>query len=214
MAARARRTAAKAGGAKPRAFASAKEFRAWLERHHGKSEALLVCIYKAHAGHRGMTYFDALDEALCFGWIDGVRRRLDDDSFSIRFSPRRAGSIWSAINIRRAKALEKAGRMHAAGLAAMRARSAKRSRIYAYESRPRTLSPEYQREFRKNAQAWKFFRALPPWYQRNTSFWVMSAKQETTRQRRLAHLIDCCGRGVAIHHLLAAKVKAFLNPPR
>jgi uncharacterized protein YdeI (YjbR/CyaY-like superfamily) len=216
VAARGQRAPAKAKSraAKPRAFASAKAFRAWLSRHHAKSEALLVCIFKTHARARGMTYFDALDEALCFGWIDGVRRRLDDDSFSIRFSPRRAGSIWSGINIRRAKALVKAGRMHAAGLAAMKARTTKRSRIYAYESRPKNLSPEYQREFQRNAPAWKFYRALPPWYQRNAAFWVMSAKQEATRARRLSHLIDCCARRVAIHPLLAAKIKAFLSPPR
>jgi len=200
--------------AEPRAFPSGAAFRAWLVRHHRKRSELLVLIFKTHAKHRGMTYFDALDEALCFGWIDGVRRRIDDDSFSIRFTPRRSGSIWSGINIERATALETGGRLAAAGLEAFRAREAKRSRIYAYESKPKALSPEYTRRLRSNRAAWEFFRAQAPWYQRLCAFRIMSAKREETRERRLAKLIDCSGRGVAIDPLLHQKLRASPRRPR
>jgi len=205
--------AARSSG-RPVAFLSAAAFRAWLTRHHARKTELLIRIFKRHAHAKGMTYFDALDEALCFGWIDGVRRGLDSDSFSIRFSPRRPGSIWSAVNIRRAGALEAAGRMRAAGLAAFRARTKKRSRVYAYESRPRALSPAFAKRLRSSAAAARFFRSQPPWYQRNCSFWVMSARHEATRERRLAHLIDCSARGVPIQRLKAAKLRVSPSRPR
>jgi uncharacterized protein YdeI (YjbR/CyaY-like superfamily) len=179
----------------PTSFRSAAALRAWFVRHHANSEALSVRIWKAHALDRGIGYSDALDEALCFGWIDGVRHRLDDDSFSIRFSPRKPRSIWSAVNIRRARALERAGRMRPPGLAAFRARQAARSGIYAFEQKPRALSPSEAKAFRANARAWSYFKARPPWYQRTSTYWVVSAKRDETRSRRLELLIRRSARG-------------------
>ncbi len=175
---------------RPRAFASGAAFRAWLEANHDRVSELVVRCYKVKARQRGMTYTEALDEALCFGWIDGVRRGVDDHSFSVRFTPRKPKSYWSAVNRRRAEELEAAGRLHPAGLLAFRAAAASGGR-YSFENRPVGLSPGYQRELRANAKAWAFFRSQPPWYRRTSAFWVMSAKREETRRRRLAQLIAC-----------------------
>lgn len=173
-----------------KAFRDAAAFRTWLERNHASESELVVKLYKVHAKEKGLRYTDALAEALCFGWIDGVRRGGDDESFSIRFTPRKARSTWSAVNIKRATELEGAGRMHASGLAAFRRRSAEKSGIYAYENRQTELSPVYERELRSNKTAWKFFESRPPWYRRTAIYWVMSAKKEETRERRLASLIQ------------------------
>jgi uncharacterized protein YdeI (YjbR/CyaY-like superfamily) len=170
----------------PRSFASPAEFRAWLEAHHRSATELFVRCWKTQASHKGMTYRQALDEAHCMGWIDGVRRSVDKASFNVRFTPRKSKSAWSAVNIARAHQLLKEGRMHPAGLAAFRARVKTQ---YSYESRPQTLAPAYLKKFRANRRAWTFFEAQPPWYRRTTAFWVMSAKQEETRARRLDVLI-------------------------
>ena len=184
-----------------KAFRNAAAFRTWLERHHASETELVVKLYKVHAKEKGLTYKDALDEALCFGWIDGVRRGGDDESFSIRFTPRKARSTWSAVNIKRATELEGVGRMHASGLAAFRRRSAERSGIYAYENRQTELSPEYDRKLRTNKKAWQFFESQPPWYRRTSIYWVMSAKKEETRERRLASLIQFSAKGKPIPQL-------------
>ena len=176
---------------KPVAFRTAAAFRAWLERHHAGAPELLVRLFKVHAADRGMTYKQARDEALCFGWIDGVRRSLDEDSFTVRFTPRRARSIWSAINIRRVGELEAEGRMRAPGQAAFRARTEERSRRYSFESKPVELAAPYLRKFRARRKAWEFFQSRPPWYRRTTQHWVMSARQEATRERRLGILMTC-----------------------
>lgn len=189
----------------PRAFAGSETFRAWLERHHATAAELLVRCCKNHASDRGLTYRQALEEALCFGWIDGVRRAIDADSFSVRFSPRKAKSRWSAVNVRLATALEKAGRLRPAGLAAFRARPAERPAGYSYESRPVVLESPYLAAFRRNRRAWTFFEKQAPWYRRTTSFWVMSAKREDTRQKRLAILVDCSERGIRLPALTKAK---------
>ena len=169
-------------------------FRAWLTKHHRTTTELVVRIFKTHAADRGLTYAQALDEALCYGWIDGVRRRVDEDSFSIRFTPRKSRSIWSNVNVRHVGRLIEAGRMTKAGMAAFEAREAGRTGIYSFEQPPKTLDPSYSRTFRANAAAWTYFQEQPPWYRRTTSFWVMSAKREETRAKRLAALIDCCVR--------------------
>jgi uncharacterized protein YdeI (YjbR/CyaY-like superfamily) len=174
---------------KLKGFASQREFRKWLKANHGRTKELLVRCYKAHAKEKGLTYREALDEALCFGWIDGVRRSVDADSFSQRFSPRRPRSKWSAVNIRRAKKLEAEGRMHAAGLRAFAGRDAGNSRRYSFEEKPSKLDPASARAFRANPRAWKFFKAQAPWYQRTSIFWVMDARRQETRARRLAELI-------------------------
>jgi len=174
---------------KPRAFDSQSDFRKWLKSHHATTRELLVRCYKTHAQDRGLTYRQALDEALCFGWIDGVRRSVDENSFSTRFTPRKPNSTWSRINIGRVKELEAEGRMHPSGRAAFAARLTVNPRRYSYESRPTRLDAGSLKKLRANKRAWAFFQAQPPWYRRTSSFWVMEAKREDTRERRLAELI-------------------------
>jgi uncharacterized protein YdeI (YjbR/CyaY-like superfamily) len=156
--------------------------------------------FKTHAADQSVTYAQALDEALCFGWIDGVRRRVDDDSFSVRFTPRRPRSIWSRVNIAHVERLTNAGRMRKPGLAAFEARTEERTGVYSFE-RPATLAPAYARIFRTNAAAWLYYQAQAPWYRRTTTHWIMSAKREDTRAKRLASLIDCSARGTTIPEL-------------
>jgi uncharacterized protein YdeI (YjbR/CyaY-like superfamily) len=183
---------------RPKAFASQREFRTWLQANHASTGELLVRCYKVHAREKGLTYRQALDEALCFGWIDGVRRSVNQDSFSQRFTPRRLRSKWSAVNIRRVKELEAEGRMHEAGLRAWAERDTGNSRRYSSEEKPSRLDPASARAFRASPQAWKFFQAQAPWYQRTSIFWVMDAKKEETRARRLAELIARSARGEPI----------------
>ena len=179
-------------------FASAAAFRTWLRRNHASERELWIAFWKVHTGKRGLTYLEAVDEALCFGWIDGVKKRLDDEAFVHRFTPRRPKSIWSAINIRKAEALEKAGRMAEPGRAAFALRDPKRSAVYSFENRPRSLDAAYERRFRATKKAWTFFEAQPPGYRRLMAHWVMSAKREDTREARLARLIDCSARGMRV----------------
>jgi uncharacterized protein YdeI (YjbR/CyaY-like superfamily) len=176
---------------RPRSFSGAASFRRWLERNHDRETELLLRCRKTGAAGRGVTYREALDEALCLGWIDGVRRAVDADSFSVRFTPRKPKSAWSAVNVRRARQLEAEGRMHPAGLAAFRARVKPE---YSYESRPRSLAPAHLARFRARARAWRFFEAQAPWYRRICAFWVMSAKRPETRERRLDRLIEVSDR--------------------
>lgn len=194
---------------KPRAFASPAAFRRWLSTHHDTTPVLLVRCFKVRAAHRGLTYRQALDEALCFGWIDGVRHALDEDSFCQRFTPRRPGSYWSAVNRRRAAALTAEGRMHEAGLVAFRrgaAAAATRDR-YSFENRPARFSPELGRRLRDHAQARSFFDRQPPWYRRTTVFWVMSAKREETRLRRFEQLLACSAAGQRLPQLGGARAR-------
>ena len=182
-------------------FASRQKFRDWLRQHHGSTPELLVRCYKVHAADKGLTYREALDEALCFGWIDGVRRSLDGSSFSTRFTPRKTKSKWSIINIERATELLAAGQMHSAGKAAFAARGGATTRRYSYESRPTKLDAGSLKKLRANKRAWSFFQAQPPWYQRTSTFWVMEAKREETRERRLAELIARSAKGEPIKPL-------------
>jgi uncharacterized protein YdeI (YjbR/CyaY-like superfamily) len=178
-------------GDKPKSFASRAQLRAWLQRHHASAAELNLRLFKVHARERDVTYREALDEALCFGWIDGVRRALDDVSFTQRFSPRRARSKWSAVNRKRMRELQAEGLLAAPGLAAWQAAS-KEPAGYSFESKPTALAKRYVSQLAANKKAHDYFRAEAPWYRRTTSFYVMSAKQEATRQRRLADLIACC----------------------
>jgi uncharacterized protein YdeI (YjbR/CyaY-like superfamily) len=182
----------------PRFFANQLEFHKWLFRHHSSQKELLVGFHKKSSGKKSITYAEALDEALCFGWIDGVRKSFDEDSYTIRFTPRKTKSIWSNVNVRHVERLKKEGRMQAGGLAAFDARDPKRTGIYAFENRPRELSSEYQKILRSNKQAWVFFNAQAPFYKRTIAFWVMSAKKEETRLSRLNRLIDASARGVRV----------------
>lgn len=175
---------------KPTFFPTPRDFRAWLKANHAEAGELLVGFYKKETGHPSITWPESVDEALSFGWIDGVRRRIDEVSYSIRFTPRRKGSIWSAINIARVAVLTKEERMHAAGLAAFARRTDTRSAIYAYEQRYEArLEPEHQKQFKANGKAWTFFAAQPPGYRQIAIFWIVSAKQDTTRRTRLGRLI-------------------------
>ncbi|HTG95225.1 MAG TPA: YdeI/OmpD-associated family protein [Pyrinomonadaceae bacterium] len=181
---------------KPRFFRTQSEFRKWLERNHAKETELLVGFYKKGSGKASLTYPEALDEALCYGWIDGVRRSFGDDSYTIRFTPRKAKSIWSNVNVRHVERLKKEGRMAPAGLKAYELKDPKKTGIYAFENRPRELSPAYEKKFRANKEAWEFFEKQPPGYKRLMTYRVMEAKQEETRQRRLAQLIEASAKGV------------------
>jgi uncharacterized protein YdeI (YjbR/CyaY-like superfamily) len=163
--------------------------RKWLEKHHATAAELLVGFHKKNTGRPTLTWPESVAEALCFGWIDGIRRRVDDERYSIRFTPRRPGSGWSAINIKMIASLEAEGRMTAAGRAVFEARKDKSSSGYSYERREATFDASRLKAFQKNKAAWAFFEAQPAGYRRTLTWWVMSAKQEDTRDRRLAKLI-------------------------
>ena len=190
------------GAMEPTFFATPEDFRAWLEAHHDEARELWVGFHKKGTGRPSMTWPQSVDEALCFGWIDGVRKSLGDESYMIRFTPRKARSTWSAVNIKRAQELAAEGRMRPAGLQAFEARTDDRSAIYSYEQRhAAALEPEQEREFRANAQAWAWFQSRPPWYRRTAIWWVVSAKREETRRRRLRTLIDDSAQGRTIRQL-------------
>jgi len=173
----------------PKFFPSQNDFRRWLDRNHGSEPQLVVGFYKVGTGKPSMTWSESVDQALCFGWIDGVRKRLDDESYTIRFTPRRPNSIWSAINIRKVKELSERGLMQPAGMAAFEKREARRSAIYSYEKEPTKLSTEFENQFRKNEAAWSFFQTQPRGYKDVCMHFVMSAKQAKTRISRLEKLI-------------------------
>lgn len=175
---------------KPIQFSTAAEFRRWLERNHATSTELLLALNRKTSGRGGLTYAAALDEALCFGWIDGVRKGLDAARYTIRFTPRKPRSIWSRVNIAHVERLKAVGQMRPAGLAAFAARSKERSGLYSFENRPSEFPPRLAKIFRSNRPAWDFFRQQPPGYRKTITWWVTSAKQEATQQRRLARLVD------------------------
>ena len=176
---------------KPAFFATPADFRAWFEKHHAATSELLVGFYKKGSGKPSITWPESVDAALCFGWIDGVRKSIDEESYTIRFTPRKSGSIWSAVNIKRAHELTKLGLMHSAGIKAFELRDEKKSAIYSYEQRSTAkLTPAHEKQFRANKKAWDFFQSQAPWYQRTSTYWVTSAKREETRLKRLATLIE------------------------
>lgn len=174
---------------KPIFFATPSELRAWLDAHHQTSQELLVGFYKKGSGRPSITWPEAVDEALCVGWIDGVRKSLGGESYTIRFTPRKPRSIWSAVNIKRAEELSQLGLMRPGGLRAFEQRSDDKSRIYAYEQGRATLDDEQERQFRANTAAWDFFQARPASYRQTAIWWVISAKKDETRRKRLATLI-------------------------
>lgn len=180
----------------PTFFETPAKFRAWLERHGATESELVVGFYKRGSGRPSITWPESVDEALCFGWIDGVRRRLDDVSYTIRFTPRRPGSVWSAINIDKVRALKAAGRMTAAGLEAFARFDEEKSRGYSYEQVKRAeLEPTQAAVFRKNKAAWAFFESQPPSYRHMIAWYVISAKRPETRQARLAKAIEASAAG-------------------
>jgi uncharacterized protein YdeI (YjbR/CyaY-like superfamily) len=183
---------------KPKFFKSPSDFRKWLAARHANAKELLVGFYKKDSGKLSITWPESVDEALCFGWIDGIRRRIDDDSYSIRFTPRKTSSTWSAVNIGRAKELISAGRMTPAGEKAFAARKENRSGIYSYEQRCAELVEPYAGKLRRNKAAAKFFASQPPSYRKAANWWVLSAKQEVTRLSRLDKLISLSAAGQTI----------------
>jgi len=176
-------------------FKSAHDFRRWLEKNHATMQELWVGYYKKSSWQSSITWPESVDEALCFGWIDGIRKSVDDLRYTIRFTPRRRRSIWSAINIKRARELSNKGLMKPPGMAAFDARKENRSGIYSYEQRSANLDGPYEKRLRQNKSAWDFFYAQPPSYRKAIGWWIVSAKQEATRLKRLEKLITELGRG-------------------
>jgi len=179
----------------PKFFPTPAAFRKWLAANHTKAKELVVGFYKKGSGKPSITWPESVDEALCFGWIDGVRNSIDEESYRIRFTPRKPSSVWSAVNIRNVERLIKEKRMQPAGLKAFKARKDNRSGIYAYEQRSPELVEPYAGIFKRNKAAWKFFQAQPPYYRKTMNWWIVSAKQEGTRSKRLDKLIEESAKG-------------------
>ena len=173
-------------------FPTQKEFRKWLETNHNKETELFVGFYKVNSGKPSITWSQSVDQALCFGWIDGVRKSIDEDSYFIRFTPRKPGSIWSAINIQKMEELTKQGLMQPAGFASYENRKENKSKIYSYEKADVKFTFDFEKQFKANKKAWDYFQSLASSYRKLSTNWVMSAKQETTKLKRLNELIADC----------------------
>ncbi|MEO6284378.1 MAG: YdeI/OmpD-associated family protein [Dyadobacter sp.] len=185
----------------PTFFADQADFRNWLAHNHQKETELLVGFYKVNSGKPSMSWPESVDQALCFGWIDGVRKSIDGESYTIRFTARKSGSIWSAINIRKIEDLSEKGLMQPAGIASYEKRKEHKSKIYSYETEPVMLSEEFEKRFRENEKAWEFFRKQAPSYQKTAIHIVMRAKREETRLSRLEALIRDSGNGTKLKQL-------------
>lgn len=182
----------------PTFFATPKLWRQWLQKNHAKADELWVGFYKKDSGTPSITWPESVDQALCFGWIDGIRKGIDERRYAIRFTPRRARSIWSAVNLKRVPELIELGLMKPAGLKAYEARQENRTSAYSYEARPKELPAAYAKPFCANKAAWAFWQTRPASYQRAAIWWVVGAKQEATRQKRLAALIEDSANGRTI----------------
>ena len=182
-------------------FPTPADFRAWLKANHGSESELIVGFYRKGCGKPSITWPESVEEALCYGWIDGIRRKLTDDSYSIRFTPRKATSIWSKNNLKTMERLLASGRVAPAGRRIYEARNKERTNLYSFERESAHLSAEQESRFKKNAKAWKFWQAQVPSYRKPATWWVVSAKQETTREKRLQELIECSSKGVKIRPL-------------
>ena len=182
----------------PKFFATPAQLRAWLAKHHASRVELWVGFHKKSTGRPSITWKELVDQLLCFGWIDGVRKSLDEHSYVQRVTPRRRGSIWSAINVKRAAELVEAGLMEATGLAAYEGRDPEKTNRYSSEQRSVALGPEHEAVFKRNRKAWAFFTAQPPGYRKIATWYVVSAKREETKQRRLETLIRDSANGQRI----------------
>ena len=191
-----------------RFFGSAADFRKWLEENHDKAPFQWIGFWKKASGKSGMSYHEAVEEALCFGWIDGQTNRVDELAVTTRFSPRRAGSNWSQLNIARVEELHKAGRMHPAGQEAFEARKAPEPGVYTYETRPADLPDDLAAVFRNNKGAWTFWKAQTPSYRKSMTWWVVQGRQEQTRLRRLEALIAESAKGIKISDTNLPKMKS------
>ncbi|RPI34491.1 MAG: bacteriocin-protection protein [Chloroflexota bacterium] len=186
-------------------FENPSQFRQWLEENHDKAQELWVGYYKKASGKASITWPESVDQALCFGWIDGIRKSVGGDSYTIRFTPRRPRSNWSTVNINRVHQLIEIGLMQPAGLKAFEERIQEKSGIYSYERDSAHLADAYEEQLRQNPEAWKFYKAQPPGYQKVAAYWVMSAKKEETRLKRLATLIEDSASGRTIAPLTRKK---------
>jgi uncharacterized protein YdeI (YjbR/CyaY-like superfamily) len=185
----------------PRFFATPDEWRDWFERHHAAAAELWVGFYKRGTGRPSITWPESVDQALCFGWIDGVRRRIDDERYVIRFTPRRKGSTWSTVNVARVKELTRLGLMRPAGRLAHDTQAPAKTGIYSYERKRAKLPAALAAKFKRNRKAWTYFQAQPPWYRQLAVWWIVSAKKEETRERRLATLVTASAAGRSIRQL-------------
>jgi uncharacterized protein YdeI (YjbR/CyaY-like superfamily) len=193
---------------KPAFFPTPSDFRTWLEAHHDKLREQIVGFHKKSSGKPSITWPESVEVALCFGWIDGVRKSLDETSYTIRFTPRKATSTWSSININLVRKLTKQGLMHPRGLEAFAARNEKKSGIYSYEQRKNArFSREQEKQFRDNKPAWDFFQSQAPSYKQLTTYWVITAKKEETKQKRISILIDHSQHQRKIPRLIPTKKK-------
>ncbi len=189
----------------PKFFSRPELLRNWFVKNHQSQSELIVGYYKKDSGKASITWPESVDEALCFGWIDGIRRRIDDTSYSIRFTPRKKSSVWSKINVGRAEIMIAEGRMTPAGQAAFDARVENRSGIYSYEQMTAELDEQYARQLRLCKAAWRFYESQSASYRKAVNWWVCSAKQESTRQRRLQQLIEDCADGLKIKQFRPAR---------
>ncbi|HEY9176826.1 MAG TPA: YdeI/OmpD-associated family protein [Flavipsychrobacter sp.] len=187
----------------PKFFKKPADFRKWLEKNHERETELYVGFYKTGTGKPSITWSESVDQALCFGWIDGIRKSIDEESYMIRFTPRKPGSIWSVVNMKKMEELKAQGLVHPKGIAAYERRKDDKSAIYSFEQHKDNikLPPEFEAEFKKNKQAWKFFHSSAPSYQRAAIWWVISAKREATRINRLHTLIIDSEAGLRIKEL-------------
>lgn len=180
-------------------FSNARAFRSWLSLHGTSRTELIVGFHKVGTGVPSLTWPESVDEALCFGWIDGVRTRIDENTYKIRFTPRRRDSIWSAVNIAKAIELQAQGRMRPSGLAAFEHRTQRKSTVYSYEQTGAAeLTAGQTREFKRNRVAWEYWQSSPPSYRRTLTHWIVSASKESTKARRLARLVEACGAGLRL----------------
>ena len=179
----------KQGDSKPRFFATPAAFRQWLQKNHDSVSELWVGFWKKGTGKASITWPESVDQALCFGWIDGIRKSIDTESYMIRFTPRKRGSVWSAVNTKRAHELTELGLMQPAGERAFAQRDEEKTKQYSFERTDVELSQAQQKQFRANRKAWQFWQSQPPSYRKTATWYVISAKQEATRERRLARLI-------------------------
>ena len=193
--------------AEPVFFTSGAEWRYWLEENHSTAKECIIGFHKTHTKKPGINNKEAVDEALCFGWIDGVVNSIDGNTWKKRFTPRKPKSIWSAVNIKRMAELIEMGKMHPFGLKVFEGRDLKKQKLYSFEQDEVKFSTEQEKAFRENTKAWDFFNTLPPSYRRPATWWVISAKQEETRLRRLDKLIEVSANNKRLDHLVSNKTK-------
>lgn len=190
---------------KPTFFKNQDDLRKWFKKNYSKKKELWVGFYKKDSGKANFTWSQSVDQALCFGWIDGIRKSIDEESYMIRFTPRNPKGNWSAVNIKKVKELTKLSLMHPAGIEAFQKREEKRSEVYSFEQNKVKLSKDYELQFKSNKTAWKFFQSLPPSTKKPSIWWVMSAKKEETQLRRLNILIKSSEKREKIPPLIISK---------